>query len=73
MEKSSAEGLLFSLMMSDQALTLRHGQTPLAISFRTKGRIPLESWTHLVLQVTNIKQSGRLKNGIHVNMTGVFC
>ncbi|TWW67413.1 Usherin Usher syndrome type IIa protein [Takifugu flavidus] len=51
LEKSSAEGLLFSVMLSDQALTLRHGQTPLAISFRTKGRIPLESWTHLVLQV----------------------
>lgn len=58
LEKSTAEKLLlFSVMVSDQTLTLRYGQNQPAISFRTEGRLPLGSWTHLVLQVTNIKPS----------------
>lgn len=57
LEKSTAGKLLFSVTVSDQALTLRHGQNRLAVSFRTEGRLPLDSWTHLVLQVTNIEVS----------------
>ncbi|CAG11043.1 unnamed protein product [Tetraodon nigroviridis] len=57
LEKSTAEKLLFSVTVSDQALTLRYGQNRLAVSFRTEGRLPLDSWTHLVLQVTNIEVS----------------
>lgn len=59
MEKSSGEQLFFSVMVSEQAVTLRYGQsrsyTPLTVSFRTEGRLGLEMWTHLVLQVTNLK------------------
>ncbi|XP_070762485.1 usherin [Enoplosus armatus] len=55
LEKSSGERLLYSVTVSEQAVTLRYGQysnrTPLTISFRTEGRLTLERWTHLVLQV----------------------
>lgn len=69
LEKSTAEKLLFSVTVSDQALTLRYGQNQLAISFRTEGRLPPESWTHLVLQVTNIKQRILLQNDMYIDMT----
>ncbi|XP_078016774.1 usherin [Epinephelus lanceolatus] len=55
LEKSSEEQLFFSVTVSEQAVTLRYGQsssqTPLTVSFRTEGRLTLERWTHLVLQV----------------------
>ncbi|KAM9366692.1 usherin [Symphorus nematophorus] len=55
LEKSSRERLCFSVTVSEQAVTLRYGQssnqTPLTISFRTEGRLTLDKWTHLVLQV----------------------
>ncbi|TMS13118.1 Usherin [Larimichthys crocea] len=55
LEKSSEERLLFSVTVSEQAVTLRYGQsssqTPLMVSFRTEGRITTKRWTHLVLQV----------------------
>ncbi|XP_041646715.1 usherin [Cheilinus undulatus] len=55
LEKSSREQLIFSVTLSGQAVVLRYGQassqTPLAVSFRTEGRLTLERWTHLVLQV----------------------
>ncbi len=58
LEKSSGERLFFSATVSEQAVTLRYGQssrqTPLTISFRTEGRLTLDRWTHLVLQVTNL-------------------
>lgn len=67
LEKSTAEEMLFSVTVSDQALTLQYGPNPLAISFRTEGRLPLESWTHLVLQVTNIEPSILILNHIGKN------
>ncbi|CAJ1048931.1 LOW QUALITY PROTEIN: usherin [Xyrichtys novacula] len=55
LEKSSREQLVFSLTVSEQTVILRYGQsssqTPLANSFRTEGRLTLQRWTHLVLQV----------------------
>ncbi|XP_070842368.1 usherin [Chaetodon trifascialis] len=55
LEKSSGEHLFFSVTVSEPAVTLRYSQsgsqTPLTISFRTEGRLTLERWTHLVLQV----------------------
>uniref|UniRef100_UPI0037E7E888 usherin n=1 Tax=Semicossyphus pulcher TaxID=241346 RepID=UPI0037E7E888 len=55
LEKSSREQLFFSVTVSEKAVILRYGQsgsqTPQAISFRTEGRLTLERWTHLVLQV----------------------
>ncbi|XP_045888237.1 uncharacterized protein LOC123958722 isoform X1 [Micropterus dolomieu] len=57
LEKSSGERLFYSVTVSEQAVTLWHGQsssqTPLTVSFRTEGRLTLDRWTHLVLQVTN--------------------
>lgn len=57
LEKRSAEMLFFSVTVSERSLTLRYGQsgsqTPLTVSFRTEGRLVAETWTHLVLQVTN--------------------
>lgn len=59
LEKSSGERLFFSVTVSEQAVTLWYGQsssqTPLTVSFRTEGRLKLERWTHLVLQVTDLK------------------
>ncbi|XP_068431767.1 usherin [Clinocottus analis] len=55
LEKSSGQRLIFSVTVSEQMVTLRYGQsnsqTPLTVSFRTEGRLTLEEWTHLVLQV----------------------
>lgn len=55
LEKSSSEQLVFSVSVSAQAVTLRHGQpgtrAPLSVSFRTEGKLALERWTHVVLQV----------------------
>lgn len=55
LEKSSEEQLFFSVTVSEQVVTLRYGQsssqTPLTMNFRTEGRLTLERWTHLVLQV----------------------
>ncbi|XP_039982949.1 usherin [Xiphias gladius] len=55
LEKSSGERLVFSVTVSKQAVTLRYvqsrSQTALTVSFRTEGRLVLERWTHLVLQV----------------------
>ncbi len=59
LEMSSEEQLFFSVTMSEQAVTLRYSQSsskiPLTVSFKTENRLALERWTHLVLQVTNLK------------------
>uniref|UniRef100_A0A3Q1ERN5 Usher syndrome 2A (autosomal recessive, mild) n=1 Tax=Acanthochromis polyacanthus TaxID=80966 RepID=A0A3Q1ERN5_9TELE len=59
LEKSLGGRLVFSLMVSGQEVTLRYSpsnsQTPLSINFRTEGRLGLDEWTHLVLQVRNLK------------------
>lgn len=63
LEKSYREQLVFSVTVSEQAVTLRYGQpgsqTPLTVSFRTEGKLALERWTHLVLQVWNLSGLGR--------------
>ena len=55
LEKSSRGRLVFALTASDQAVVLRYGRAggpgPLAVSFRTEGRLSPSRWTHLVLQV----------------------
>lgn len=57
LEKSSGDRLFVSVTVSEQAVIMRYRQpssrTPLIISFRTEGRLTLERWTHLVLQVTD--------------------
>ncbi|XP_074522167.1 usherin [Halichoeres trimaculatus] len=61
LEKSSGERLLFSVMVSEQAVVLRYGQpnsqSPQVVSFRTEGRFTPEKWTHLVLQVHDRRAS----------------
>nr|XP_014268858.2 usherin [Maylandia zebra] len=54
LEKSSEQRLFFSLTVSGEAIILRYGQSNNQTSmnsFRTEGRLGLESWTHLVLQI----------------------
>ncbi|MED6236871.1 hypothetical protein GOODEAATRI_026536, partial [Goodea atripinnis] len=55
LEKSSEKQLVFSLTASERAVTFRYGQTnnptSLMVSFRTEGRLLLNRWTHLTLQV----------------------
>ncbi|XP_053172998.1 usherin [Scomber japonicus] len=72
LEKSSGERLVFSVTVSEQAVTLRYGQsssqTPLMVSFRTEGRLALERWTHLVLQVHDRRVSLFL-NGLEEDRT----
>nr|XP_043886757.1 usherin-like [Solea senegalensis] len=55
LEKSAGEQLIFCVTVSEQAVTLRHGEprggTTQTVRFRTEGRLALERWTHLVLQV----------------------
>ncbi|AWP01780.1 putative usherin-like [Scophthalmus maximus] len=55
LEKSLGERLLFSVTVSEQVVTLRYvqsrSQTTLTVHFRAEGRLALERWTHLVLQV----------------------
>ncbi|XP_069030560.1 usherin [Embiotoca jacksoni] len=61
LEKSSGERLVFSLTVSGQAVALRYGQssshTVSTIIFRTYGRLGLERWTHLVLQIHDRRAS----------------
>ncbi|XP_008295345.1 usherin-like, partial [Stegastes partitus] len=52
LEKSLGGRLVFSLTVSGQDVTLRYGQSnSQTISFRTEGRLGLDKWTHLVLQI----------------------
>uniref|UniRef100_A0A667ZN39 Usherin n=1 Tax=Myripristis murdjan TaxID=586833 RepID=A0A667ZN39_9TELE len=59
LEKSSVGRLVFVLAVSEQTVILRYSQSntqpPLTVSFRTVGRLTLDRWTHLVLQVTHLK------------------
>ncbi|KAF7663895.1 hypothetical protein LDENG_00196310 [Lucifuga dentata] len=59
LEKSAGGRLVFSLSVSEQAVTLRYGrsssQPTLTVHFTTQGRLALERWTHLVLQVRPLK------------------
>lgn len=61
LEKSSGERLCFSVTVSELAVTLQYSQPgssiPLAVSFRTEGRISPQRWTHLALQVTHLLAS----------------
>lgn len=72
LEKSSDNRLVFSLTVSERAVALRYGQTngltSHTISFRTEGRLQLNSWTHITLQVRNI-------NSLRINIrdTGLLC
>ncbi|XP_056269140.1 usherin isoform X3 [Pseudoliparis swirei] len=50
LEKSSGQRLIFSVTVSEQMVTLRHGRSE-TVGFRTEGRLTPEKWTHLVLQV----------------------
>ncbi|CAG5853713.1 unnamed protein product, partial [Menidia menidia] len=54
LEKSAGKQLVFSLTVSEQAVTMRYGQsnsdTALTVNFKTEGRLQLETWTHLTLQ-----------------------
>ncbi|XP_029001116.1 usherin isoform X2 [Betta splendens] len=72
LEKSFGEQLVFSVSVSEQAVTLRHGRpggrTPLAVGFRTQGKLVLENWTHLVLQVHDRRASVFL-NGLEEDGT----
>lgn len=58
LEKSSEERLVFTVTVSEKTVTIRYSQansqTPLMVRFRTEGRLVLERWTHLVLQVRNL-------------------
>lgn len=62
LEKSSGERLCFSVTVSELAVTLQYSQPgssiPLAVSFRTEGRISPQRWTHLALQVTHLLALG---------------
>ncbi|KAM4744035.1 usherin isoform 2-T2 [Anableps anableps] len=61
LEKSSENRLVFSLMVSEQAVTLQYGQTnsltSQTVSFRTEGRLQLNRWTHLTLQIYDQRAS----------------
>ena len=66
-EKSSEDQLVFLLTVSESVVNLRYGQPhsgqtddqtggqssgqPLSVSFSTRGRITVDRWTHLALQV----------------------
>lgn len=52
LEKSLGEQLVFSVTVSEQTVTLRNGRSSgQTVTFRTEGRLQLERWTHLTLQV----------------------
>ncbi|KAF6731117.1 Usherin, partial [Oryzias melastigma] len=55
LEKSSATRLSFSVAVSEDAVMLQYGQSSSpktsSVSFRTEGRLQLETWTHLTLQI----------------------
>uniref|UniRef100_A0AAV2LNE7 Usherin n=1 Tax=Knipowitschia caucasica TaxID=637954 RepID=A0AAV2LNE7_KNICA len=61
LEMSSEEKLTFAVTISEQAVTLQHGErSGLAlqrVSFRTNGRLSPLKWTHFVLQVHDTQVS----------------
>uniref|UniRef100_A0A3B3X6F7 Usher syndrome 2A (autosomal recessive, mild) n=1 Tax=Poecilia mexicana TaxID=48701 RepID=A0A3B3X6F7_9TELE len=63
LEKSSDNRLVFSLTVSERAVALRYGRTDgltsHTVSFRTEGRLQLNRWTHLTLQVRNLSGSNQ--------------
>uniref|UniRef100_A0A3Q3E844 Usher syndrome 2A (autosomal recessive, mild) n=1 Tax=Hippocampus comes TaxID=109280 RepID=A0A3Q3E844_HIPCM len=56
LEKNSRDQLIFSVTLSERVVKMQYTQsrssTPLTISFRTEGRLVMEKWTHITLQVT---------------------
>ncbi|XP_014832285.1 PREDICTED: usherin-like isoform X1 [Poecilia mexicana] len=61
LEKSSDNRLVFSLTVSERAVALRYGRTDgltsHTVSFRTEGRLQLNRWTHLTLQIYDQRAS----------------
>ncbi|XP_077419247.1 usherin isoform X1 [Vanacampus margaritifer] len=55
LEKNSRDQLVFSLTVSEQVVRMQYSRsgssTPVAVSFRTEGRLVMDRWTHVVLQV----------------------
>ncbi|KAJ7988959.1 hypothetical protein DPEC_G00314590 [Dallia pectoralis] len=54
LEKSSAERLTFQLTVSELVVTLRYGLSSgqvVSLALATMGRLPVDRWTHLALQV----------------------
>ncbi|XP_051920397.1 usherin isoform X1 [Hippocampus zosterae] len=55
LEKNSRDQLIFSVTVSDRVVKMQYTQskssTPLTVSFRTEGRLVMEKWTHIALQV----------------------
>lgn len=74
LEKCSATRLSFSVAVSEDSVTLQYGQSSspktYSVSFRTEGRLPLETWTHLTLQVRNLKSW--IKKTLLINTIYVF-
>ncbi|KAM7423873.1 hypothetical protein PAMA_000303 [Pampus argenteus] len=72
LEKSSGERLVFSVTVSEQVVTLRYGQSSsqalLSVTFTTEGRLALERWTHLLLQVHD-KRVSLFFNGLEEDGT----
>uniref|UniRef100_A0A3Q3IYQ0 Usher syndrome 2A (autosomal recessive, mild) n=1 Tax=Monopterus albus TaxID=43700 RepID=A0A3Q3IYQ0_MONAL len=71
-DQISREWLVFSVTVSQQSVTLRYAQsrnkTPLTVSFRTEGKLALERWTHLVLQVHD-RHASVFLNGLEEDET----
>lgn len=54
LEKSSEERLVFLLTVSESAVKLQYGQPSGqagTLTFSTQGRLTVDRWTHLALQV----------------------
>ena len=54
LEKSSEERLVFLLTVSESAVKLQYGQPSSQVgtlTFSTQGRLTVDRWTHLALQV----------------------
>nr|XP_061796460.1 usherin-like [Nerophis lumbriciformis] len=55
LEKKSRDQLVFSVTVSELVVSMKYTQsrssTPLSVSFRTEGRLVMDRWTHIVLQI----------------------
>ncbi|XP_077569166.1 usherin [Stigmatopora nigra] len=72
LEKKSKNQLVFSLTVSEQIVSMKYSQdrtsTPMTVNFRTEGRLVMDRWTHIVLQVHD-KHASLFLNGLEEDGT----
>ncbi|XP_061132682.1 usherin [Syngnathus typhle] len=72
LEKSSRDQSVFAVTVSERDVSLKYTQStssePLIVSFKTEGRLVVDTWTHIVLQVHD-RHASLFLNGLEEDGT----